>query len=212
MPATVDLALFRPTEREKIRAELGLDAREPVAIFVGRLEEPKGLDFVLRSMTSLERRGRGVRLLVVGEGTHRAALESMADALGLRDRVLFLGHKPRVEIPRYLSASDVFVSGTLREAVSMALLEAFACGLPAVVTDGGGAHELIVDGRNGYVVTDRDPDWFGDRVLEVADARGAMAEGCRRVAERYSARAIGRELLDAFGELLHSAQLQAEAS
>jgi glycosyltransferase involved in cell wall biosynthesis len=163
-------------------------------------------------MTSLERRGRGVRLLVVGEGTHRAALESMADALGLRDRVLFLGHKPRVEIPRYLSASDVFVSGTLREAVSMALLEAFACGLPAVVTDGGGAHELIVDGRNGYVVTDRDPDWFGDRVLEVADARGAMAEGCRRVAERYSARAIGRELLDAFGELLHSAQLQAEAS
>jgi phosphatidylinositol alpha-1,6-mannosyltransferase len=183
-----------------------------VAIFVGRLEEPKGLDFVLRSMTSLERRGRGVRLLVVGEGTHRAALESMADALGLRDRVLFLGHKPRVEIPRYLSASDVFVSGTLREAVSMALLEAFACGLPAVVTDGGGAHELIVDGRNGYVVTDRDPDWFGDRVLEVADARGAMAEGCRRVAERYCARAIGRELLDAFGELLHSAQLQAEAS
>jgi glycosyltransferase involved in cell wall biosynthesis len=212
MPATVDLALFHPTEREKTRAELGLDAREPIAIFVGRIEEPKGLDFVLRSMASLERRGRGLRMLVVGEGSHRTALESLTERLRLRDRVLFLGHKPRVEIPRYLSASDVFVSGTLREAVSMALLEAFACGVPAVVTDGGGAHELIVDGRNGYVVTDRDPDWFGDRVLEVAAARGAMDEGCRRVAARYSAHAIGCELLETFGEQLHATQLQAEAS
>jgi glycosyltransferase involved in cell wall biosynthesis len=212
VPATVDLALFRPSEREKTRAELGLDVREPVAIFVGRIEEPKGLDFVLRSMAALKGRGRGVHLLVVGEGSHRTALESLTSELGLGDRVVFLGHRPRVEIPRYLNASDVFVSGTLREAVSMALLEAFACGVPAVVTDGGGARELIVDGRNGYVVTDRDPDWFGDRVLEVAAARGAMTEGCRRVAERYSSHAIGREVLEAFGDLLHTAQLQAEAS
>ena len=212
VPATVDLTIFRSVDRGRVRRELGLGDSEPVAIFVGRLEAPKGLDFVLRSMAALESRGRCVRLLVVGEGAHRSALESLASELGLTERVTFLGRRPRREIPRYLSAADVFVSGTVREAVSMALLEAFACGVPAVVTDGGGARELIVDGRNGYVVADRDPVVFGERLWTVASARGAMAEGCRRVAERYSAPAIGREVLQAFGELLRAGQLRAEAS
>ena len=212
VPATVDLTIFRSVDRGRARRELGLGNSESVAIFVGRLEAPKGLDFVLRSMAALESRGRDVRLLVVGEGAHRSALESLTSELGLTERVTFLGRRPRPEIPRYLSAADVFVSGTVREAVSMALLEAFACGVPAVVTDGGGAHELIVDGRNGYVVADRDPVVFGERLWTVASTRGAMAEDCRRVAERYSAHAIGREVLQAFGELLLTGQLRAEAS
>ena len=212
VPATVDLTVFRPTDRSRGRRELGVQEDERVAIFTGRLEAPKGLDFVLHSMASLEARGRGIHLLVVGDGAHRRALEALTNHLGLADRVTFLGSRPRQDIPRYLSAADVFVSGTVREAVSMALLEAFACGVPAVVTDGGGARELIIDGLNGHVVTDRDPVVFGERLWAVASARGAMAEGCRRVAERYSAHAIGREVLHAFGNLLHPAQLCAEAS
>ena len=212
VPATVDLTVFRPLDRSRMRRELGIRDSEPVAIFVGRLEVPKGLDFVLQSVAALESSGRRVRLLVVGEGAQRAALEALAAELGLNERVTFLGRRSRQEIPRYLSAADVFVSGTVREAVSMALLEAFACGVPAVVTDGGGAQELIADGRNGYVVTNREPAMFGERLWEVVSARGKMTEGCRQVAERYSAHAIGREVLQAFGELLHTGQLRAEAS
>jgi glycosyltransferase involved in cell wall biosynthesis len=198
VPATVDLAVFRPLDRNHSRSELNLPTGGRIAIFVGRLEEPKGLELVLRAIHGVRARSERFHLLVLGDGTHRESLESLTSQLGICPDVTFLGHKQRTEIPRYLSAADVFVSGTLREAVSMALLEALACGVPGVVTDGGGARELIVDGYNGFVLDDRDPDLFGRRLIEMAARREAVARDCVRVAQRYSANAVAQEMLAKF--------------
>jgi len=174
---------------------LGIDPRRKVLVFAGRLEAPKGVDLVLRAFTLLRVDEPDALLIVVGEGGQRRQLEHLAADLTVAGAVSFIGSVPRDAVATYLGAADVFVSGSEREAISMALLEALASGLPAVVTDSGGAGELVSNGWNGFVLPERRAEAMAQRLSEVL-AWGSLArERSLEVAARYDARTIGRSVL-----------------
>ena len=141
----------------------GTDAittRSPRVLFVGRLVEKKGCEYLIRAMKSLQGRVPEAELVVAGDGPQRGALERLAITLAVKAR--FLGSVPHEEVQRQLAQARVFCLPSVRaangdaEGFGLVILEAQACGVPVVTSAVGGAQEGIRDGVTGYSFAERD--------------------------------------------------------
>jgi glycosyltransferase involved in cell wall biosynthesis len=154
----VDTARFRPSEpgeREALRRSLGLPGGV-LAVFTGRLLRGKGLETLLAAFGAVASARPDVHLVLVGSGEGQALsveedLRADVGVRGLEDRVIFAGRQDAVE--SYLRASDVFVFPSIFEALGISLVEAAACGLPAVASRTGGIVDVVEDGQSGFLVT-----------------------------------------------------------
>lgn len=147
----IDLERFHPQNatihRQRVRQEYGIPADAPVFLYVGSGFERKGVAPLLKAFARANL--ADARLLVVGSDKHLSRYRQMAGRLGIGEHVRFAGgvHDP---VP-YYGAADIFVLPTLYEPLSNAVLEALACGLPAIVSNTCGAAELISPGLNGDI-------------------------------------------------------------
>lgn len=166
----VDGELFRPSDRAEARARLGHggDARRWL-LYVGRLEEAKGVLDLLEAFSLLARRRSDVRLVVVGEGAARAAC-AQAAAGWLGERVHIAGPRPLEEVPGWMAACDALVLPSWAEGTPNVVLEALACGRRVVATDVGGTPDLISGPELGELVPARDPARLADALGRAADA------------------------------------------
>ncbi|UCE86532.1 MAG: glycosyltransferase [Deltaproteobacteria bacterium] len=150
----VDLDRFAPRARDpRVREALGLKPEHRVVGIVARAQRHRRFDLLLEAACWLFEADPAARLLIVGRGTRRAEVaERPAERLGIADRVVFAGYRGE-DYAEVLRAIDVFTflvpgsDGTCR-----ALLEAAACGLPAVTTRRGALPEIVVDGETGILV------------------------------------------------------------
>lgn len=164
-------------ERRRARAALRLpDA--PILVALGRLEPEKGLEVALDALAAA---AVPARLVLAGDGSLRAALEARARALGVDDRVTFLGQVS--DVRGVLAAADALVSSSHREGMPMAVLEAMATGLPVVATDVGDVAVTVAGG--GVIVPPGDSASLAtaiDRMLGDDGQRAAMASEALRLA------------------------------
>lgn len=177
IPSAVNTAVFRPVDRARARRDLGWNEDELTLLYVGRVLPRKGIDNVVRALPLLRGRlPRPHRLVVVGGETPNADLErepemrrlaALAESLGVRDLVHFIGHRSSRELHRYYSAADVFVSTPWYEPYGLTPLEAMACGAPAVVSAVGGMKFTVVDGETGFHVSPNAPAQLADRLVRV---------------------------------------------
>jgi len=176
----VDLERFHPrnraTRRPAARAEAGVPAGAPVALFAGSGFERKGL---AKALEALALGDAAWRLLVVGKGSRRAH-EALAERLGVAPRIVWLG--TRSDIERWYAAADVVVLPARYEPFGNVHLEALASGVPVVTSVRAGGAEIIDEGRNGAVV---DPD--DARAIAAAMDRFRAGEGAVNDAARDSA-------------------------
>jgi glycosyltransferase involved in cell wall biosynthesis len=121
----------------------------------------KGYSDMLIAFEKISRTNPGVSLLIVGDGNLRNTLQEQIRSLGIEGRALLLG--PQDDIPSLLSASDMYISASHREGMSMSLLEAMAAGLPTVTTDVGDASMMFTD-ATGILVEPHSPDHLADAV------------------------------------------------
>lgn len=153
IPNTVDINQFSfisPEEKLKTRLKLNLAVDETIVLYVGRLEQLKGVDILLQAWAGLPENIRGrARLLLVGDGPERERLLALKRSLEIDPSVDLLGE--RQNVLDYYHAADIFVLPSRTEGLSNALLEAMACGLPAIASDVGGAVDLIQPGQNGIL-------------------------------------------------------------
>jgi glycosyltransferase involved in cell wall biosynthesis len=132
-----------------------------------------------------------LRLLIVGGGPEREALETLTDRLSLTKVVEFAGAVPHSAVPSYLNRLDVYVaaSRTDSESFGVAVLEASACARPVVVSDAGGLPEVVLDGVTGLVVERENVSATADAILRLitdASLRRRMGQAGRRyVLEHY---------------------------
>jgi glycosyltransferase involved in cell wall biosynthesis len=200
VPNGVDAALFRPRPQAEARAELGLDGG-PILVAAGRLNLEKGFDHALRAAAALSPEFPGLRLVIVGSGEERAALDALAADLELGSKAIFVGGQPRERMPLYLSASDVFLFPTERdEAAPLVLPEAMATGTPVVASEMGGIPEVIgPSGEAGVLVSPGDGQALVSavgRLLRDPIARERMGATARAriVAEYTTERMVERAL------------------
>lgn len=189
IPNSVDLERFRgdAAARAAVRAELGAGTAL-VFLAIGRLERQKDYPTLLRAFAAFAP-DRDAVLWICGQGEQRGELEALCSHLGLDGRVSFLGLRRDVE--RVANGADVFVMSSAWEGLPLALLEAAATGLPAVVTAVGGNAEVVEAGTSGWLVPAGDPAALAAALREAADLPAAerRARGDRlaaRVRALYS--------------------------
>jgi glycosyltransferase involved in cell wall biosynthesis len=155
---------------------------------VGRLCPQKGFDVLLEAFALVSASLPSARLVILGKGTDRGDLVRQAAALGIADRVDFPGWLPNPYA--LLSRATVFAMSSRYEGFPNALLEAMACGVPAIATDCPSGPSEILEGKVGILVPMNDAKMLSDavrKVLQDTALRDHLArEGRRRVEERYS--------------------------
>jgi glycosyltransferase involved in cell wall biosynthesis len=172
----------------------------PVVGAIGRLERQKGFDTLIRALGDVE----GSTLVLVGDGNERAALERLAESVGITDRVIWAGwsDEPR----RYLSTFDVFALPSRFEGFPLALLEALLARSAVVAGDVGSISEAVVDGKTGLLVPPDDPSALADairRLLAETGLRRQLGEqGRQLVLERFTAAHMTRAFESLYTELL----------
>jgi len=145
----IDLSRFDRTQTSP-RNLWNIPEDVPVVGACAQLTENKGWKDFLRAFVMLRERIPQIRGMIIGDGPLREELEKHVRKAGLEDAVIFTGNLKRVEMA--LQCLDLFLFLSHREGLSVAVIEALACGLPCVVTDVGGAKEQVEQGKNGYVV------------------------------------------------------------
>ena len=152
-PAGDDLEHPEPVNALAIdwQRELGWPERAPVVGAVGRLEAPKGFDLLIEAFARLDPADypSPPRLVVVGDGSEREALQRQARELGLGDRVYFAGF--RGDSWRAFAGFDVTVIPSRQDGLPLVCLEAMAAGCPVIASDAGGLPEMVADGVTGLV-------------------------------------------------------------
>ncbi|ATE66434.1 glycosyltransferase [Rhizorhabdus dicambivorans] len=172
----VDQGMFRPQDRAAAKAALSVEG--PLVACIGNLIPIKGQALLIEAMAALP----GVTLLIAGRGPEREALAARIVALGLGDRVRLLGALPHDQLPALLAAADVMALPSEREGLANAWVEALACGTPIVISDVGGARELVDRPAAGRLV-ERTPGAIAGGIRAVlADPRpqAEVAEATKR--------------------------------
>jgi glycosyltransferase involved in cell wall biosynthesis len=188
VPNGIDTDVFSPGDRERARAELGIDAGIVFA-WLGRMYPGKGVEDAIRALATADVDGS---LLLVGDGESRAELEALAARVGLGHRVTFAGAQPRGVIPGYLRCADAFVFPTrLPEAAPLAPLQAMACGVPVLASRIGAIPELIGEpGENGLLVEPGDVAGLAETMKRLAGDESLRARigsaGRKRVLAEYT--------------------------
>lgn len=166
----VDLDRFAPVDRRGAKAGLGISG--PLVISVGALIPRKGHDIVIDAISRVP----GATLLIAGEGPARPALEALIARTGAQARLL--GAVPHGELPAMIAAADVMALASASEGLANAWVEALACGCPLVITEVGGAREVVTRPEAGRIVA-RNADAIAAAVRDLVDdppAPEAVAE------------------------------------
>jgi D-inositol-3-phosphate glycosyltransferase len=205
VPCGVDVGLFRPDGPASPRRP---DMHRLVS--VSRLVERKGIGNVISALTALT----DVELVIAGgpergrlfDDQHARRLRSLADELGVADRVRFLGGLRRPQLPPLLRSADLAVCVPWYEPFGIAPLEAMACGVPVVAAAVGGLVDSVVDGVTGRHVPPRRPDAIAAVVRELLDDPGRRAAlgrgGVARARGRYSWDRVAEGTLQAYTEVV----------
>jgi len=192
LPNGIDLSrVDTPLSQAAAKQRLGYATDDFLIGCIGRLEEQKGHANIIRALglmlqTAPEDLQRRLRLLIVGGGRLRGELERVAAAAGVR----FAGS--RSDVAEILRSLDLYVMPSLWEGLSLAMLEAMAAGLPVIISDVGGAAEVLGDGEFGIRVPPGDVAALARAVMALvqdeAERRRLGAAAQRRVREHYDLR------------------------
>ncbi len=170
---------------------------------VARLEEQKGLEFLLAATALVQGEIADLNVLLVGDGQRRDSLRQFARNLNLEGVVQFLGS--RRDVPKLLRAMDIFVLSSLWEGIPLTLLEAMEAGLPVISTRVGRAAEVIRDGENGRLVPAGDAKALATAILELyrqPEWRRQWGQQARHtIVEHYSLDHFLRQFAEIYVEL-----------
>jgi len=199
IPNGIDTEQFSPPERRRPGTRVRL-------VTVARLLERKGIQTILEACalpTLLP-----VELEIIGTGPYEATLREMVDALGLGERVRFLGFVPNEELPRYYRRSDIFVLPSETESFGLVFAEAMSCGLPILASNVGGIPETVRDGIDGLLCPPGDPASLRKNILRLIESAPTRAEISisqrQRILEHYPWEHIAARYAEVYRSVLAS--------
>jgi len=197
----VDLTKFDiNVDRDKKRAELGLQDSETAVIAVGELNENKNHLTLIRAMERLN--DEKIKLFICGIGTLEASHKALADKLGLTDKVIFLGY--RYDISELLLSCDIFAFPSFREGLSVSLMEAMACGLPVAASDIRGNRDLITS-QGGYLIAPADAKGFAKAIGELASDKARQSSFGKFNRERvidFSLQSVEKTMREIYSQII----------
>ena len=201
----IDLEAFdRAAAGETVRPEIGIDPDAIAAVCVARLYPQKGYPHLLEAFARVAPELPEARLVVVGDGPDRSALEAQVDRLDLKEAVRFTGQ--RDDIPRVLASMDLFVLPSLWEGFGLVFLEAAAARLATIGSQVGPIPEVVAEGETGLLVPPADPDALAEALRDLltdASKRKRLGEaGRQRAASRFCLNRMVTETEEVYDEVI----------
>lgn len=178
-------------------------------LFVGRLEEQKGIIYLLLAASLLK--GRNFEVNIVGDGSQTGYLNNAAKELGLSHSVNFLGELGEQKLQDEYIYSDAFVLPSIWEGVPLSILEAMAAGLPVIATDVGGITTICTNRVTGLIVKPKDPNALAQAMLEIMEnkkLREKLAQGGRDLASRFTWENTATEYGKIYAEIVQQTKKQ----
>jgi 1,2-diacylglycerol 3-alpha-glucosyltransferase len=148
----ISLERFRPkpqADRHALRQRFGLDLDKITFLYIGRVDGEKRLEVLIQALHQLMR--QDIHLVIAGKGADHHRLVDLASQLGIERQVCFLGFVPEADKVDLLNSADVFAMPSEAELLSIATLEAMACGRAVIVARSQALPELVDEGVNGYL-------------------------------------------------------------
>lgn len=205
----VDEREYHQHDSAKLKEELGIEAHEKVLIHVSNFRKVKRVEDVVSTFAKVQN-SIGAKLLLVGDGPEMSRIHQQVKDLHIEQEVLFLGK--RDNLSELYSMSDVKLLMSEKEAFGLVLLEAMACGVPAIGTQIGGIPEIIEPGENGFLVELGDIDSAADaaiRILTDPKLHEKMsATALKTATNRFSSEKILAEYETLYERLLKKADKQ----
>jgi glycosyltransferase involved in cell wall biosynthesis len=198
----VDLELFRPTDREAARRLFGLTRRTLAS--VGLLIDRKGHHHIIRALKDLPE----TDLVIAGDGPDRRMLEQLAEEMGVKDRVRFLGSVDQNRLRELYNAVDALVLASSREGWANVLLEAMACGTPVAASAVWGTPEVVTSPEAGVLMPSLDPQGVIEGVRKLFAAYPDHA-ATRRYAEGFDWQATTQGQLELFRSIIEGRKARA---
>ena len=217
VPCGVDAEKFRPGSQSAARRALGL-GEERIVLFVGRIQQLKGIEVLIRAAALLATREHDgalppYRVLIVGgrpaeqddpESREIQRLQKLAEGLGVAERIRWVGAVDHDELPEYYRAADVTVMPSTYESFGLVAVESMASGTPVVAARVGGLQATIQDGRTGYLIPWRDPALYAERIGQIIaqpELRAALGASARERALQFGWEQVARQLVDLYVSL-----------
>lgn len=200
VPNPVDLSAFGKSGGAGVREKYGISHDENILIYVGRLGREKSLPELFRAFKKILESRPDTRLMVIGEGPYREALEGEVKKLNLDGKIILTGRVEPGDLPPYYAAADVYVMSSTSEVKPLALLEAIASSLPVVAVRGAGASDTITHGEDGLLV-DNASEPFVSAVLELLGAPGLrkkMGDSAGKNSARYNYINISKKTIEVY--------------
>lgn len=194
----VDVHRFKPVEKaykEELRIAYGYHVGDFLLFYAAEFNKNKNQQLLIQALALIKEDVPTAKLLLAGEGAMLQECKSLAESLGVRDRVDFLGF--RKDIVELLQISDVAVASSLREGLPVNILEAMAAGLPIVASSNRGHNELVINNQNGFLVSPHNAVEFSRRVQELFHSTNLREElGIQSMirANLFSGDRVGREM------------------
>jgi glycosyltransferase involved in cell wall biosynthesis len=186
----IDLHRFYPSEEESVAEGL---------VMIGSLTTLKGQELAIRTCAELQRRGCSIPLHLIGSGKQLTSLIELSKKLDVAQLVIFHGILDDPET--LLKRVRIYIHTSHSEAFGLVLIEAMACGLPVVCTDGKGNRDLIIEGENGFIVWERDPILLADKIqflLENEAERQRMGVVAHRFAQDFGMENYVKKLVEVY--------------
>jgi len=210
--------------RHELLAEMGINPRKVITIHngiifqplvhvakpgklvgtVSRLAPQKGVDHFLRAAALVCKRVPGTRFVIIGDGPYRTQLESLANSLGISERVEFMGY--RTDAIGMVRTFDVFVLASTRESFGLTLVEALSQQIPVVASRTGGIPEIVDGETTGLLAEPGNAEDMADNICRLLEdpalAASLAARGCDFVRSQFSAERMAQETQNMYEELL----------
>jgi glycogen(starch) synthase len=203
IPIGIDPSRFknRNVDRNRVRQKYGIGPDEKLVLFVGRLTNQKGCEYLIRAIPYVTR-FFNVKLLIAGEGYLKGELESIAVASGVRSRTIFAGYVGDDDLTNLFLSSDLMVVPSVYEPFGVVALEAMAAGLPVVASNVDGLAEIINHEENGILVFARDSSsiaWGISRILSDPENTQRMTQNAfGDIESRFSWKAVATDTLNSY--------------
>lgn len=204
-PFGIDINKFKPNQVSSIFKEDNI-----VIGTIKTLESIYGIEYLIKAFKIVKTKlpDRKIKLLLVGEGTQRKNLETLAIESNLFSDIVFTGYVNHNEVAKYHNMLDIYVAVSLQESFGVAVLEASACGKPVIVSNVGGLPEVVDDGKTGIIVEKENPDQLADALIKLitnTDLRIEMGiNGRKKVLNEYNWIGSLKLMLLVYRELLNS--------
>lgn len=186
------------------------DRSRKIILFVGRLVERKGPEFLIRSL--LEIKNAKVHLIIAGEGIMRPYLQNLAKSLGLEKNVTIFGGASREQLAQLRGISDIFVCPSIidsrgdTEGLGLVILEAMESGLPVIASSVGGIVDVVKHEVNGLLVNQKDPKSIADaieRIISDEQLQKRIIENSKETVKEFSPQEIARQYFNIFQSLVN---------